>query len=64
MRVCLSREAEKELGFFKAKNRIMGIALEASIATLSSDANEVELPDGMSIQRVGGLSAEGSVSHE
>lgn len=33
----------------------MGIALEASIATLSSDANEVELPDGMSIQRVGGL---------
>ena len=55
MRVCLSREAEKELGFFKAKNRITGIALEASIATLSSDANEVELPDGMSIQRVGGL---------
>lgn len=33
----------------------MGIALEASIATLATDANEVELPDGMSIQRVGGL---------
>lgn len=55
MRVCLSREAETELGFFKAKNRVAGIALEATIATLASEANEVELPDGMSIQRVGGL---------
>jgi hypothetical protein len=55
MRVCLSREAETELGFFKAKDRAVGIALEASIGMLSSDANEVELPDGMSIQRVGGL---------
>jgi hypothetical protein len=55
MRVCLSREAETELGLFKAKNRAAGIALEASIAMLASDANEVDLPDGMSIQRVGGL---------
>lgn len=55
MRVCLSREAETELGFFKAKNRVAGIALEASIAVLASDANEVDLPNGMSIQRVGGL---------
>ena len=55
MHVCLSREAEKELDSFKAKNRFVGIALEASIAMLALDANQVELTDGMSIQRVGGL---------
>jgi hypothetical protein len=55
MRVYLSREAEAELDSFKAENRFAGIALEASIAMLASDANEVELADGMSIQRVGGL---------
>jgi hypothetical protein len=55
MRVCLSREAETELDSFKAKNRFAGIALEAPIAMLASDANEVELADGMSIQRVSGL---------
>jgi hypothetical protein len=55
MLVCLSREAEEELTFFKANNRDVGIALEASIRMLSIDANEVELADGMSIQRVGGL---------
>jgi hypothetical protein len=55
MHVCLSREAETELGSLKAKDRVAGIALEASIAMLASDPNEVELLDGMSIQRVGGL---------
>jgi hypothetical protein len=55
MRVCLSREAETELSFFKAKDRGVGIALEASIGILASDANEVDLPDGLSIKRVGGL---------
>lgn len=55
MRVCLSREAERELDSFKTKDRVAAIALEASIVMLSTDANEVELPDGMSIQRVGGL---------
>lgn len=55
MRVCLSREAEAELALFKAKDRVVGIALEACIRMLSTDANEVDLPGGMSIQRVGGL---------
>lgn len=55
MRVCLSREAERELGFFKTRNRVAGIALEASIAVLARDANEIELADGMSVKRVVGL---------
>lgn len=55
MHPCLSPEAEKELSRFKALDRDVGIALEASIEMLPFDPNEVELPDGLSIKPVVGL---------
>lgn len=59
MRVCLSTEAETELALFRALDREVGIALEAAIEMLATDANEIDLPDGLSIQRVAGLHRRG-----
>jgi len=55
MRVCLSKEAEDEIGRFWLLDANVGEALEACIGMLRRDANELEGADGFSIRRVIGL---------